>query len=135
MPFHISHIHIKAAEPRKTADWWVGAFGFRIVGDETRPFGDRFVRCVSEDGGMAVNFSDARKGETLGPGDASARYGLEHFAFDVEDIEAGIARLLKLGAQLQEGPLRTPNGTLFAFLTVPDDVRVELIQPPSPAVA
>lgn len=129
MPFPISHIHVKAREPRKTADWWVGAFGFKVVSDETRPFGDRFVRCVSENG-VAVNFSDARKGETLGPGNAAARYGLEHFAIDVENIETEIARLIDLGATLQEGPLRTANGTLFAFLTVPDDVRVELIEQP-----
>ena len=47
-----------------------------------------------------------------------------------DDIEADIARLEKLGAQLQEGPLTAPNGVRFAFLGVPDDVRVELLQLP-----
>ena len=37
MPFRINHIHIKAFDPRKAADWWVSAFGFRIVSDDTRP--------------------------------------------------------------------------------------------------
>ena len=27
MPFRINLIHVKAADPRKTADWWVGAGG------------------------------------------------------------------------------------------------------------
>src|SRR4029079_2173919 len=55
MPFRINHIHLKAPDPLKTADSVVRAFNFKILSDETRVFGDRFVRCQSEDGGMAVN--------------------------------------------------------------------------------
>ncbi|MGH7312232.1 MAG: VOC family protein, partial [Candidatus Rokuibacteriota bacterium] len=79
MAYRINHIHLKAPDPKKTAEWYVSAFGFKIVGDEVRGFGDRFLRCQSEDGGMMVNISGARTGETLGPGDASAHHGLEHF--------------------------------------------------------
>jgi catechol 2,3-dioxygenase-like lactoylglutathione lyase family enzyme len=129
MPFRINHLHIKAADPRKSAEWWVSAFGFKILSDETRPFGDRFVRCQA-DGGMLVTLSNARNGETLAPGSAGPRFGLEHFAIESEDIEADIARLTKAGARLQEGPLTAPNGVLFAFLTAPDEVRLELVQPP-----
>jgi catechol 2,3-dioxygenase-like lactoylglutathione lyase family enzyme len=129
MPFRINHIHIKAADPRKAAEWWVSAFRFKILSDQTRPFGDRFVRCEAE-GGMLVTISDARTGETLAPGNSSAHFGLEHFAIEVDDIEAEIARLEELGAKFQEGPLLAPNGVRFAFLGAPDDVRVELVQLP-----
>src|SRR5206468_12847143 len=90
MPYRINHIHLKAPDPRKTAEWYVTAFGFKIVNDETRVFGDRFVRCTSEDG-FAVNISGARTNERLGPGDANPHHGLEHFGFDSQDIEADIA--------------------------------------------
>ena len=63
------------------------------MSDETRVFGDRFVRCLTEDGGMLVSISNARTNETLGPGNASAHFGLEHFAIETDDIEADIARL------------------------------------------
>ena len=76
MAYRINHIHLKAPDPRKTAEWYAKAFGFKIVNDEVRVFGDRFVRCQSEDGGMMVNISGARTGERLGPGDASAHHGL-----------------------------------------------------------
>jgi lactoylglutathione lyase len=128
MPFRINHIHIKAPDPRKTAEWWVRAFAFKIVSDETRIFGDRFVRCQTEDGGMMVSISNARSNETLGPANASAHFGLEHFALDTEDIDADIARLQELGAQLQEGPIEAPNGVRFAFLAAPDEVRIELVE-------
>jgi len=71
MAFRINHIHLKAPDPRKTAEWYVNAFKFKTVSDEVRVFGDRFVRCLSEDGGMAVNISGARTGATLALGTRS----------------------------------------------------------------
>src|SRR5438093_6166534 len=115
MAFRINHIHLKSPDPRKTAEWYVRAVSFKIMNDETRVFGDRFVRCMSEDGGMAVNISGARTGEKLGPGDAMAHHGLEHFGFDSANLEADIARLEKLGCPLLEGPTQVPNGPRIAF--------------------
>ena len=128
MPYRINHIHLKAPDPRKTAEWYVTAFGFKIVGDEVRVFGDHFVRCLSQDGGLAVNISGARTAERLLPGEARAHFGLEHFGFDSEDIEADIRRLEGLGALLLEGPTQVPNGPRIAFLQGPDDTRLELVQ-------
>ena len=130
MAYRINHIHLKASDPRRTAEWYVGAFDFKIVNDETRIFGDRFVRCQTEDGGMMVNISGARTGETLGGGDASAHHGLEHFGFDSAGLEADITRLEGLGARLLEGPIQIPNGPRICFMWAPDDVRVELIERP-----
>jgi catechol 2,3-dioxygenase-like lactoylglutathione lyase family enzyme len=128
MPFRINHIHLKSPDPRKTAEWYVAAFRFKILSDETRVFGDRFVRCASEDSGMAVNISGARTGERLGPGDAGAHHGLEHFGFDSEHLETDIQRLEGLGAKLLEGPIQNPGGARIAFLRAPDDCRVELVE-------
>jgi len=129
MPYRINHIHLKASDPRKTADWYVKAFAFKIVSDETRVFGDRFVRCQSEDG-TPVNISGARTNEKLGEGDAKAHHGLEHFGFDSESLEADIARLEGLGAKLLEGPIEIPGGPRLCVIQAPDDVRVELIERP-----
>ena len=128
MPYRINHIHLKSPDPRKTAEWYVTAFNFKIMSDDVRVFGDRFIRCQSEDGGMAVNISGARTDERLGPGDASAHHGLEHFGFDSQDLETDIRRLEGLGAHLLEGPIQIPNGPRIAFMRAPDDTRVELIQ-------
>ena len=104
------------------------AFDFEIASDETRVFGDRFLRCKSADGGIAVNISGARTKETMGRGDATPHYGLEHFGFDSVDLDADIRRLTGLGAALLEGPIQMPNGGRIAFIQGPDDTRLELIE-------
>ena len=83
MPYRINHIHLKAPDPEKAANWYVKAFGFTILSDEVRVFGDRFIRCQSDGGGIIVNISGARTNERLGPGDANAHHGLEHFGFEI----------------------------------------------------
>jgi lactoylglutathione lyase len=128
MPFRINHIHLKAPDPEKTASWYVVAFNFKIVSDVVRPTGERFIRCSSEDDGMIVNISGARAGDSYGAGDASLHFGLEHFGVDSADIEADIARLQGLGAELLDGPTGQPGATRIAYVRCPDDVRIELIQ-------
>lgn len=127
MAFRINHIHLKGPDPKKTADWYVQAFNFKIVSDEVRPVGDRFIRCTTEDGSANITISGARTGETPAKGDAGVHYGLEHFGIDSADVDADVARLVALGAKLQEGPLSTPTGVRVAFLAGPDDVRLELV--------
>ena len=45
MAYEFNHVHLKAPDPKATADWYVKAFGFTIVSDMVRPVGDRFIRC------------------------------------------------------------------------------------------
>ncbi len=127
MAYEFHHVHIKSADPKKTADWYVKAFNFAILSDAERPWGDRMVRCSMADG-SGVNISNARTGETLGDADAGAHLGIEHLGIKVDDVDAEIERLTALGAELLEGPLDVPDGPRIAFLKTPVDVRVEIIQ-------
>ena len=60
-------------------------------------------------------------------GDANAHWGIEHIGLNVDDLDAEIARLKGLGAELLEGPIDVPQGPRIAFIKGPDDVRVELL--------
>jgi lactoylglutathione lyase len=132
MSVGINHIHLKAPDPGRSAEWFCRAFGFRVLTDETRPVGDRFIRCVTGNGALRVNFSGARDGEVLGAAPNGVHYGLEHFGIDSDDIEADVRRLVAMGAALEEGPKSGRGGQRIAFLRAPDGVRIELIQPPKP---
>ena len=130
MSYSFNHVHLKSSDPGKTAAWYVEAFGFEIVNDENpRPQGDRFIRCRTEDG-VAINISGARTGESMGEGDATAHWGLEHFGIEVDDIDTELKRLEGLGAEVLEGPTRTATGLSIAFIQAPDDVRIEVMQLP-----
>ncbi len=130
MPYLVNHIHLKSSDPGKTADWFVRAFNVEIVSDSVRDFGDRFIITRTE-GGLAINISSERTGETLGPGDADVHYGLEHFGFDTDDIDADFKRLSDIGAEVKEGPISLPDGRKIGFIAAPGDIRIELIQQPS----
>ncbi len=127
MPYRVNHIHLKSHDPKACADWWVKAFNFTIVSDVVRDAGDRFITCQSEDG-MRIPISEAMPGQTLAPGDAGLREGLEHFGIDSDDIDADISRLEGLGATLLDGPREMSPTTRIAFVEVPDHVRLELIE-------
>jgi lactoylglutathione lyase len=127
MPFIVNHIHLKSSDPKATADWFVEAFNVEIVSDDVRPLGDRFIKTVTE-GGLTINISSERKGETLGPADADPHYGLEHFGFDTDDMDSDLKRLQGLGAELKEGPITNAGGGVIAFIAAPGGIRIELIK-------
>ena len=57
------------------------------------------------------------------------RLGLEHFGFDVEDLEAELARLESDGIRVVLPLTHTPTGSRLAYIEGPDDVLIELVQP------
>ena len=129
MAYEFNHVHLKAPDPEKTANWYVTAFNFKIISNTVRPFGDRFIRCETADG-TVVNISGARTNEQMGGGDATVHWGIEHFGLNVDDLDGEIRRLEGLGAELMEGIIDVPNGPRIAFIKAPDDVRIELLQLP-----
>ena len=129
MAYEFNHVHIKAEDPEKTANWYVRAFNFEILSDTVRVYGDRFIRCQTSDG-TAINISSERTDEHMGGGDATVHWGIEHFGINVDDMDAEIVRLKGLGADLMEGPIDVPGGPRIAFIKAPDDVRIEIMQLP-----
>lgn len=129
----MNHIHLKSLDPRRAAAWYAEAFRFKVLGESVRPqpYGDLMVRCEPADGGISVLISGPRTGEALGPGDASAHLGLEHFGVEVDDIDSELARLTGLGATVLEGPLLMASGLRIAFIRAPGDVRIEILQRPA----
>ncbi len=127
MLHEIHHVHLKSPDPLRTAQWYVEAFDFRIVGDAVRPSGDRFIRCQTA-GGMPVNISGGRDGEAMNQGDSDAHWGLEHFGIAVLDLKAEIERLELLGAKVIEGPTLGRTGRSVAFIEGPDSTRIELVE-------
>jgi catechol 2,3-dioxygenase-like lactoylglutathione lyase family enzyme len=58
------------------------------------------------------------------------RLGLEHFGFDVEDLEAELDRLERAGIRIVLPLTEVVGGTRLAYIEGPDDVLIELVQRP-----
>ena len=130
MAYSFEHVHLKAPDPEKTANWYVKAFNFTIVNDRgVRPSGDRFIECKTEDG-VIVRISGQRTDEPMNQGDGDTHFGLEHFGITVDDLASELEKLQGMGAILKEGPIDAPTGMRIAFIEAPDNVRIEVMQLP-----
>jgi lactoylglutathione lyase len=52
----------------------------------------------------------------------------DHIAFHTPDLELALTEILAAGATLENGPYRTPSGSLVAFVQDPDGHRIELVE-------
>jgi lactoylglutathione lyase len=52
----------------------------------------------------------------------------DHLAFHTDDLERALQAILAAGATLENGPYRTPTGSLVAFVQDPDGHRIELVE-------
>ncbi|MBI4297610.1 MAG: VOC family protein [Chloroflexi bacterium] len=120
--FH--HVHLKAQDPHRSAQWYVDML-------EAKPLGERdlggAINVPVELGGITINISGPRPGETLGPENANLHYGLEHIAVGTDDLARDLARMKRQGTKVFE-ERTTPAGVKIAFIAGPDSVRIELMQ-------
>jgi lactoylglutathione lyase len=52
----------------------------------------------------------------------------DHIAFHTADLELALRTVLAVGASLENGPYRTPTGSVVAFVQDPDGHRIELVE-------
>ena len=125
--FRINHIHLKAPDPRKTAQWYVDTFGAVIAGEGEGLGGSRSVRL--DIGESRINVSSAHAGASLPEGTSDEHFGLEHFGFHTDDIEGVMADLEARGTVVLLPITRMATGSKIAYIEGPDRVRIELVQP------
>ena len=127
--FRVNHIHLKAPDPKKTAQWYVDVFGAKVLGESTGLGGSSSVRLDID--GTRINVTSAPAGETLPDGTADSHYGLEHFGFNTDDIEAAMAHVQAHGAEVLLPITQMATGSRISYIKGPDNVRIELVQPPA----
>ncbi len=129
MEYRINHVHIRAADPRATAAWYEKHFNARIVSERTVM--PNTITIGMEMGGQCrLNVSSKPPGTSDQRAVAELnRLGLEHFGFDVEDIEAEMERLTAAGIHTVLPITDTPTGSRLSYIEGPDDVLIELVQP------
>ena len=125
--FRVNHIHLKAVDPKVTAQWYVDMFGAKFLGEGPGFQDSRTVRLDLD--GTSVTVTSAPGGQALPEGTAESHYGLEHFGLDTDDIEGTMAQVLSNGAEVLLPVTEMPSGAKISFIKGPDNVRIELVEP------
>ena len=129
MEYRINHVHIRSSDPRSSAEWYERHFNAKIVSDREVMPGTRTVS-MEVGGPVRLNISSKPDGASDERAVAELnRLGLEHFGFDVEDLEAEIGRLEEAGIRIVLPLTVVAGGARLAYIEGPDDVLIELVQP------
>ena len=129
MEYRINHVHIRASDPHTTAAWYEKYFNARIVSERT-VMPNTVTIGMQMGGNCRLNVSSKPPGSSDERSVAELnRLGLEHFGFDVEDLDAEMERLTADGIRVVLPITETPTGSRLSYIEGPDDVLIELVQP------
>ena len=120
----LDHVHLRSPNAAAAAEWYIRVLGATLVEHRQGPR-PRFELRL---GGLTLLINVILPGEACGPAPASPHVGLKHVGFTVADIDAAAAELAARGAVF-ELPPTTVRGRRIAFITGPDGVPVELLEP------
>jgi catechol-2,3-dioxygenase len=115
MSFEIGHVHLKCADPKKTADYYINNFGGKLLAE----IPGRGFRVDLH--GLQLNITV--KIDTQN----HAQYlGIEHLAVQTDDYASTMATVRKNGVKVLEE--LNNNGRHVAFLEAPDGAQMEVIE-------
>ena len=129
MEYAINHVHIRSSNPRTSAAWYEKHFNAKILWE--REIMPGTVTVSMEVGGpVRLNISSKPEGSSDERSAAELnRLGLEHFGFNVLDLESELHRLEGDGVRVVLPLTEVPTGARLAYIEGPDDVLIELVQP------
>lgn len=128
----LDHIHIYAAEPERSARFYMDRFDAKELFRNTNVNGD--LRIFLSLGGQVVVVGSLPTGLPPAPPPEAAAgahghgFGVAHFGLRVEDVEAAIAELSGSGVRILSEVVREPSGLTYGYVEAPDGVVLELTQ-------
>ena len=128
MNFTQNHLHFRSEDPDAAAKFYCDNFGASIASE--RPLSTTKSITLALNGQTLMTISGRAEGEDPVPGSTEPRYGLDHFGFEVDDMEAAAAQFRTNGVHMICEPWIMPSGSMVAFVEAPDHVSVEIIQRP-----
>ena len=128
MNFTYNHLHFRSEDPDAAAKFYCDNFGAAITSE--RPLSTTKSIQLELNGKHLMTISGRAEGEDPVPGSNDPRYGLDHFGFEVDDMDEAAAHLRANGAHFICEPWTMPSGSTVAFIEAPDHVSVEIIQRP-----
>lgn len=143
----VDHTGFSVASLEEAIQFWTEAMGFDLA--RRGEMGGEFLReatgvadprcrmaLVTAPNGYPIELLEYSTGSTLGQTPRSAgAVGAAHIAFTVTDINKAILRVQKAGWAVKGSPQPIPAGprcgTIVAYVSGPDGITIELMQPPA----
>jgi catechol 2,3-dioxygenase-like lactoylglutathione lyase family enzyme len=128
----LDHIHIYAANPEESAQFYTQHFEARPVLRNTNAGGD--TRIFLALGGQILVLGSFPEGlapahpPEAGDGAYCHGFGVAHFGLCVTNVDAAIQELSACGVPVLSQPVREASGLTYAYVAAPDGVVVELTQ-------
>ena len=116
MTLKMNHLHLKAKDPEKTAQFYVDTFGATVV--SRNPKGGVRINLL----GLDLNISDF-----LAEQKREQKYGMEHIAIDTDELDNVIAKLKAQNIHILEQTV-VSGGRRVCFFEGPDGVQLEFIE-------
>lgn len=120
------HIHLKAKDVDSTSKWYCNVFGGEIT-FQGKFMGSK-VYYVNIKGTNFIIFGKLKGEENIASSTLETRYGIDHFGFQVEDINQTIEGLRGKNVNIIQKPECARSGLYTAYIKGPDNIRIELIQ-------
>ncbi|MEH3126724.1 VOC family protein [Agrobacterium cavarae] len=143
----VDHMGFSVASLEEAIQFWTEAMGFSLA--RRGEMGGEFLReatgvddprcrmaLVTAPNGYPIELLEYSTGGRLGQTPRSAgAIGAAHIAITVADIRMAIARVETAGWAVKGSPQPIPagprSGTMVAYISGPDGITIELMQPPA----
>ena len=128
----LDHIHIYAADPERSAQFYQRHFEAKLIVRNKNANGD--TRIFLALGGQVVVVGDFPVGLSAvrppEPGDGAYAhgFGIAHIGLRVEDVPTAVAELSAAGIAILSEPVHEVSGLTYAYVEAPDGVIIELTQ-------
>jgi catechol 2,3-dioxygenase-like lactoylglutathione lyase family enzyme len=122
--FTFDHIHLFSRNPEATAAFYERNFGAEVI----RTMQQGKPRIDLKLGGANIFILDVSGDPKAAAGPAHPHQGLDHFGFEVKEIDKVCAELKAKGVVFTRGPETVRPGVRIAFLTAPEGVSIELLE-------
>lgn len=125
--YRCDHIHLKAVDVERTANWYVEMLGATITFEGQFKGSKVYYFTISGFTFIVFGKLEGEEGEqTPIEPNLSTRFGADHFGFAVDDMEEAVADLKAKGVPILEVPWSPRPGLTICYIEAPDKTRIEL---------
>jgi lactoylglutathione lyase len=117
------HTRMRVNDLERTVKFYEEALGLKVGRRHTSPRGAQLVFLRTPNSDEEIELCQLPDSTPV-----KVQPDLMHLAFEVEDLAAFEAGLVKKGYKLSDGPTKTGSGSMIAFIDAPEGYEVELIQ-------